>query len=84
MVIPLLLVMTQVTHALSEATATAMVSNLDQPSSARYTVISPNHHYAQSFCTGSVATTLDKVRLYTISKSTDPNARFYLYDRRPS
>ena len=83
MVVPLLLVMTQVTPALSEATSTAMVSNLDQPSSARYTVISPNHHYAQSFCTGSVATTLDKVRLYTISKETDPNAMFYRYDPAP-
>ena len=83
MVVPLLLVMTQVTPALSEATSTAMVSNLDQPSSARYTVISPNHHYAQSFCTGSVATTLDKVRLYTISKSTDPNAMFYHGDPAP-
>ncbi len=83
MVVPLLLVMTDATPALSEATATAMVSNLDQPSSARYTVISPNHHYAQSFCTGSVATTLDKVRLYTISKSTDPNALFYRDDPAP-
>ena len=46
-------------------------------------VISPNHHYAQSFCTGSVATTLDKVRLYTISKSTDPNALFYHGDPAP-
>ena len=65
------------TPALSQSTGSVMVSNLGQPSSARYTVISPNHHYAQSFCTGSVATTLDKVRLYTISKSTDPNAQFY-------
>ena len=76
-VMALLLVMTHAIPALSQSTSTVMVSNLGQPSSARYTVISPNHHYAQSFCTGSVATTLDKVRLYTISKSTDPNAQFY-------
>ena len=76
-VIALMLVTTHATPALSQSTSTVMVSNLDQPSSARYTVISPNHHYAQSFCTGSVATTLDKVRLYTISKTTDPNAQFY-------
>ena len=83
MVIPLLLVTTTASPALSQSTGTVRVSNLDQPSSARYTVISPNHHYAQSFCTGSVATTLDKVRLYTISKSTDPNAMFYHGDPAP-
>ena len=82
-VVLLMLVMTQATPAIAQVTSTAMVSNLDQPSSARYTVISPNHHYAQSFCTGSVATTLDKVRLYTISKSTDPNAMFYHGDPAP-
>ena len=69
--------------ALSQSTSSVRVSNLGQPSSARYSIISPNHHYAQSFCTGSVATTLDKVRLYTISKSTDPNAMFYDGDPAP-
>ena len=83
MVVTLMLMTTHATPALSQSTSTVMVSNLDQPSSARYTVISPNHHYAQSFCTGSVATTLDKVRLYTISKSTDPNAPFYHGDPAP-
>ena len=83
MVVLLMLLMTHASPALSQSTGTLMVSNLDQPSSARYTVISPNHHYAQSFCTGSVATTLDKVRLYTISKSTDPNAMFYRGDPAP-
>ena len=71
------------TPALSQSTSSVRVSNLGQPSSARYSVISPNHHYAQSFCTGSVATTLDTVRLYTISKSTDPNAMFYHGDPAP-
>ncbi len=83
MVVLLMLVTTMDTPALAQATGSVRVSNLDQPSSARYTVISPNHHYAQSFCTGSVATTLDKVRLYTISKSTDPNALFYHGDPAP-
>ena len=83
MVVLLMLVTTMATPALAQATGSVRVSNLDQPSSARYTVISPNHHYAQSFCTGSVATTLDKVRLYTISKSTDPNALFYHGDPAP-
>ncbi len=83
MVVLLMLLMIHASPALSQSTGTVRVSNLDQPSSARYTVISPNHHYAQSFCTGSVATTLDKVRLYTISKSTDPNAMFYHGDPAP-
>ena len=83
MAVLLMLVMTHAAPAPAQATGTVSVSNLDQPSSARYTVISPNHHYAQSFCTGSVATTLDKVRLYTISKSTDPNAMFYHGDPVP-
>ena len=72
MAVLLMLLINHASPAQAQSTGTLMVSNLDQPSSARYTVISPNHHYAQSFCTGSVATTLDKVRLYTISKSTDP------------
>ena len=79
----LMLLTTTATPAIAQSTGSVRVSNLDQPSSARYTVISPNHHYAQSFCTGSVATTLDKVRLYTISKSTDPNAMFYHGDPAP-
>ena len=83
MAVLLMLLMNHASPAQAQSTGTLMVSNLDQPSSARYTVISPNHHYAQSFCTGSVATTLDKVRLYTISKSTDPNALFYYGDPAP-
>ena len=79
----LMLVMTQATPAIAQATGIVRVSNLDQPSSARYTVISPNHHYAQSFCTGSVAATLDKVRLYTISKEADRNTMFYEHDPAP-
>ena len=82
-VVLLMLLTTTATPAIAQATGSVRVSNLDQPSSARYTVISPNHHYAQSFCTGGVATTLDKVRLYTISKSTDPNALFYHGDPAP-
>ena len=75
MVVLLMLLMNHASPAQAQSTGTLMVSNLDQPSSARYTVISPNHHYAQSFCTGSVATTLDKVRLYTISKSSRSGTR---------
>ena len=83
MVVLLMLLMNHASPAQAQSTGTLMVSNLDQPSSARYTVISPNHHYAQSFCTGSVATTLDKVRLYTISKEADRNTMFYQHDPAP-
>ncbi len=69
MVVLLMLLMNHASPAQAQSTGTLMVSNLDQPSSARYTIISPNHHYAQSFCTGSVAATLDKVRIYTLSLS---------------
>ena len=83
MVAALMLVMTQATPAIAQVTSTAMVSNLDQPSSVLRTTILGDQKYAQSFCTGSVATTLDKVRLYTLSNETDPTAMFYRYDPAP-
>ena len=83
MAVLLMLVMNQATPAIAQANSTLMVSNLGQPSSARHTTLGGEHRYAQSFCTGSVATTLDKVRLYTLSKETDPNAMFYQYDPAP-
>ena len=83
MAVLLMLVMTHAAPAPAQATGTVMVSNLGQASSVLHTTMGDEHHYAQSFCTGSVATTLDKVRLYTISKETDPNALFYRYDPAP-
>ena len=79
----LMLVMTQATPAIAQVTSTVRVSNLDQPSSVLRTTIMGDQKYAQSFCTGSVAATLDKVRLYTLSNETDPNAMFYRYDPAP-
>ena len=79
----LMLVMTQAIPATAQVTSTAMVSNLDQQSSVLHTTLGDEFHYAQSFCTGSVATTLDKVRLYTLSKETDPNSMFYRFDPAP-
>ena len=79
----LMLVMTQATPAIAQVTSTAMVSNLDQPSSVLRTTILGDQKYAQSFCTGSVAANLDKVRLYTLSNETDPNAMFYENDPAP-
>ena len=71
-----------------------MVSNLGQPVPSEPPGIYPNtlfththiggkQSYAQSFCTGSIATTLDKVRLYTISKEADRTTDFYKSDPAP-
>ena len=79
----LMLVMTQAIPATAQVTSTAMVSNLDQQSSVLRTTILGDQKYAQSFCTGSVAATLDKVRLYTLSNETDPNAMFYEHHPAP-
>ena len=69
-VVPLLLVMTNATPALSQATVTVMVSNLDEPSDG-YIGLNFDQEYAQSFCTGSVAVTLNKLRMYTRSNGSD-------------
>ena len=68
MVVTLVFVMTHATSALSQTTDTdtVRISNLDEPSDG-YVGISYDQEYAQSFCTGSVAVTLDKVRMYTKS-----------------
>ena len=83
MVVALMLLMNHATPALSQSTGSVRVSNLDQPSSVLRTTIGDEQHYAQSFCTGNVVTTLDKVRLYTLSNETDPTAIFYRYDPAP-
>ena len=70
MVVTLLLVLTHATPALSQGTTTVRISNLDEPSDG-YVGISYDQEYAQSFCTGSVAVTLDKVRMYTKSNVSD-------------
>ncbi len=70
MVVPLLLVMTNATPALSQATVTVRVSNLDEPSDG-YIGLNFDQEYAQSFCTGSVAVTLNKLRMYTRSNGAD-------------
>ena len=70
MVVTLVFVMTHATPALSQGTATVRISNFDEPSDG-YVGISYDQEYAQSFCTGSVAVTLDKVRMYTKSNVSD-------------
>ena len=83
LVVALMLLMNHATPVLSQSTGSVRVSNLDQPSSVLRTTIGDEQHYAQSFCTGNVATTLDKVRLYTLSNETDPTAMFYEDDPAP-
>ena len=69
MAILLVVVVNHAIPAMAQSTSTLMVSNLDQPSSLPRTTITGDQEYAQSFCTGSVAATLDKVRTYTLSNS---------------
>ena len=83
MAVLLILVMNHATPALAQQTSTVMVSNLDQPLTAKYSIVADGQSFAQSFCTGSVAATLDKVRLYTVSKETDRNTMFYESDPAP-
>ena len=94
MVVLLMLVMIHASPALSQSTGTVMVSNLGQPVPTKYpsivhseiikySEVAEGHSFAQSFCTGSVAATLDKVRLYTISKEADRTTMFYEHDPAP-
>ena len=94
MVVLLILVMSHATPAQSQQPATVLVSNLGQPVPTKYpsivhseiikySNIGGGHSFAQSFCTGSVAATLDKVRLYTISKEADRTTMFYEHDPAP-
>ena len=69
MVVLLVVVVNHAIPAMAQSTSTLMVSNLDQPSSLPRTTITGDQEYAQSFCTGGVAATLDKVRTYTLSNS---------------
>ena len=94
MAVLLMLLMNHATPALAQQTSTVMVSNLGQPVPTKYpsivhseiikySDIGSGNSFAQSFCTGSVAATLDKVRLYTMSKEADRNTMFYQYDPAP-
>ena len=77
MAVLLMLVMTHASPAQAQATSTVRVSNLGQPSVVRFTGIGEGQSYAQSFCTGAVATTLDKVRIYTMSVTAEGNPEGY-------
>ena len=93
MAVLLILVMNHAAPALAQETSTVRVSNLGQTVPVKYpgfihnTIIKytnvAGESYAQSFCTGSVAATLDKVRLYTVSKEADRTTMFYRSDPAP-
>ena len=74
LVVPLFLAMTDPSTALTQESSTVRVSNLSQPSHANYINTGFGRSYAQPFCTGGGAVTLDKVRMYTVSYATDPSA----------
>ena len=77
MIVSLMLVMTHAPPALSQVTSTVRVSNLGQPRVDRHTSITPQAKYGQSFCSGSVAVTLDKVRLRVLSYEAEGNTMGY-------
>ena len=63
-VVAILVVATGLSTAYAQQESTIRVSNLDQPAD-RFISVPGNQQWAQSFCTGSVATTLTKVRMFT-------------------
>ncbi len=77
MVASLVVVMIHASPALSQETSTVRVSNLGQPRVERHTSITPQAKYGQSFCSGSVAVTLDKVRLRVLSYEAEGNTMGY-------
>ncbi len=90
----LVLVINQASPATAQTTGIVRVSNLGQPvpvkhpgfifnTLIKYLHIGDGQSYAQSFCTGSLAATLDKVRLYTVSKEADRTTMFYESDPAP-
>ena len=78
LVVPLFLAMTDPTTTLTQESSTVRVSNLSQPSHAKNINPSSERSFAQSFCTGGAAVTLDKVRMYTVSYETDPTAMSFV------
>ena len=60
--------------SLLQESSTVRVSNLSQPSHVTNINTGFGRSYAQPFCTGGTAVTLDKVGMYTVSYETDPTA----------
>ena len=83
MLVLLILVMTHATPAQAQATSTVRVSNLAQPFSGAHWSVTSKQGFAQSFCSGSAAATLDKVRLHVFSYDADRTSMFYKYDPAP-
>ena len=77
LVVLLMLVMNHATPAMAQDTSAVMVSNLGQPKAARHTSVERDQYYAQPFCTGTVAVTLDKVRVFMHSVAAEGNPEGY-------
>ena len=83
MVATLMLVMTDITPAGAQSTATVRVSNMDQPIAGAENLYFGQMR-AQAFCTSNVPVTLDKVRMYTRSFHKRPNSPGYAGTLAPS
>ena len=77
LVVLLMLVMNHASPAMAQDTSTVMVSNLGQPKADRHTSVERDQYYAQPFCTGTVAVTLDKVRVFMHSVAAEGNPEGY-------
>ena len=83
MVATLMLVMTDITPAGAQSTATVRVSNMDQPIAGAENLYFGQMR-AQAFCTSNVPVTLDKVRMYPRSFHKRPNSPGYAGTLAPS
>ena len=83
MVATLMIVMTDITPAGAQSTATVRVSNMDQPIAGAENLYFGQMR-AQAFCTSNVPVTLDKVRMYTRSFHKRPNSPGYAGTLAPS
>ena len=77
LVVLLMPVMNHATPAMAQDTSAVMVSNLGQPKANRHTSVESDKYYAQPFCTGTVAVTLDKVRVFMHSVTAEGNPEGY-------
>ena len=77
LVVLFMLVMIHATPAMAQDTSAVMVSNLGQPKADRHTSVERDQYYAQPFCTGTVAVTLDKVRVFMHSVAAEGNPEGY-------
>ena len=79
----LVLMVTHATPTLSQEASILRVSNLAQPFIGSHWGVGRGQLFAQSFCSGGAAVTLDKVRLLLMSQEADRTTMFYERDPAP-